>query len=439
LFAGGPSREFLFLRNQLHRDEHAGVDVLLQSAHGSISQDARRILERFPESAEDLFAYDCLVAFDPDWRTLSDDQIKLVNQWVADQAGGMIVVAGPVFSNAWVQDPRLGPIRDLYPVEFFQRFSRFDDNSFGRTEPQKLELSGEGEQAEFLWLDDTRAGSEKAWQDFPGAYGYYTVRGPKPGATVYAYAGGEGIIGEKSIFMAEHFFGAGRVFFLASGEMWRTRAIHEAYFEKFYTKVVRHVSEGRLLRGSSRGMLLVDRQKYRPGDTVQIRARLLSSSFRPLAVAEVSLDVQGPNKTTESVTLRADGSQEGMYHGQFAPLRSGTYELSLLVPETSEERINRRIQVEMPQLEREHPERNDSLLSELARETGGEYYRGLPALHGEGGAPPLLAQLKDKTRSTYVAGPPDRLWERTWLKWLLVAVCGLLGMEWLLRRLWRLA
>jgi hypothetical protein len=38
---------------------------------------------------------------------------------------------------------------------------------------------------------------------------------------------------------------------MGSGELWRLRGIDVGYFERLYTQLVRHVSQGRLLRGSS--------------------------------------------------------------------------------------------------------------------------------------------------------------------------------------------
>ena len=82
------------------------------------------------------------------------------------------------------------------------------------------------------------------------------VRGKKPNATVYARypdpdrpAANE----ELPIYMAGQLYGAGRVFYEGSGEMWRLRAMDESYFEQFYTKLLRYVSQGRMLRGSRRG------------------------------------------------------------------------------------------------------------------------------------------------------------------------------------------
>ncbi len=71
LFAGGPAREYIFLRNLLRRDKDVEVDVLLQSAQPGISQDANQILDEFPQTREELYDYDCLVAIDPDWQKLS--------------------------------------------------------------------------------------------------------------------------------------------------------------------------------------------------------------------------------------------------------------------------------------------------------------------------------------------------------------------------------
>ncbi len=55
LVASGPTREFIFLRNQLFRDKETTVDVLLQSGRPGISQEADDILNEFQSSEEELF------------------------------------------------------------------------------------------------------------------------------------------------------------------------------------------------------------------------------------------------------------------------------------------------------------------------------------------------------------------------------------------------
>ena len=74
-----------------------------------------------------MFDYDCVVAFDPDWQALSASQVELLENWVAEQGGGLIVVAGPVNAGkavgGWTQEAAMKPIRNLYPVEFPRRLS----------------------------------------------------------------------------------------------------------------------------------------------------------------------------------------------------------------------------------------------------------------------------------------------------------------------------
>ena len=85
------------------------------------------------------------------------------------------------------------------------------------------------------------------------------------------------------IYLAGQLYGAGRVFYEGSGEMWRLRSMDESYFEQFYTKLLRYVSQGRMLRGSRRGYLSVDRDSYLLGSTVDIEARLTDPQHNPLS------------------------------------------------------------------------------------------------------------------------------------------------------------
>ena len=79
-------------------------------------------------------------------------------------------------------------------------------------------------------------------------------------------------MGKEPPYFVEQFYGSGRVFYMGSGEMWRLRRLDPAYFDQFYTKLIRHVSQGRLLRGSSRGVLLPGQDRYLLGNTVEVRA-----------------------------------------------------------------------------------------------------------------------------------------------------------------------
>lgn len=441
LVASGPMREYVFLRNQLRRDSEVIVDVWLQSGQEGISQDANEILETFPSTPQEMFQYDCVVGFDPDWTQLDATQVELLERWVADKAGGLIVIAGPVEMDRWIGEQRLSAIRALYPVEVNRRLSLLEDSGYGSDTPWPIEFTREGIEAEHIWLSENASRNQQLWVEFPGIYSYYAVRGPKPGATVLARYGDPAVggAGGEPVYMAEQFFGSGRVFYLGSGEMWRLRALEDAYFEQFYTKLIRHVSQGRLLLGSSRGMLLVDRDRYVLGNTVAVRANVFDARFEPLTVAQLPVQIVQPDSTVATIVLNPDPNRKGMYTGQFTALQEGTYRIEAAIPESDGEQLTRRIQVKVPDLERENPERNDSLLSELAKRTSGLYYVGADAVFGKQGVPPLAAQLKDRTEVTYLPGVVDRDYEQRWMQGILAVVCGALCLEWLIRRLSKLA
>ncbi|MBN2021438.1 MAG: VWA domain-containing protein [Pirellulales bacterium] len=444
LLAGGPMREYQFLRNLLHRDGSTTVDVLLQTARPGISQDASAVLDAFPATREEMFAYDCVVAFDPDWQALGTAQIDLLESWVAEQGGGLIALAGPVNMGnpirGWIQDDQMAKVRALYPVTFQRRFA-MDTTSYSSKDPWPLDFTREGREAPFLWLTDDAVTSHERWNDFPGVYGCYPVRGAKPGATVHARfsdpraAAG----GEPPVYLAGQFYGSGRVFYMGSAEMWRLRACDESWFEVFYTKLIRHVSEGRLLRGSSRGVLLTAQDRYVLGATVEVRAQLTNARLEPLEAAGVSMQVVAPDGSIQTVALRPDGSRPGTFAGQFTASAEGAYRLELPVPESDDERLTRRIQANVPDLERDHPQRNDALLGKLAADTRGRYYVGLAAALGPNAAAPLVEQLPDRAKTIITPVAPDDRRRERWLGWMMLGLCGLLFAEWLIRRLVRLA
>ena len=442
LLASGATRDYRFLRDQLRRDPHVAVDVLLQRAGPGISQDSDKILTVFPTTKEELFAYDCLVAFDPDWTQLDAQQVDLLEEWVAQEAGGMIVEAGPIHAAPWLQSPEHAKIRSLYPVEFQQRLTLLDDGKFGSQSPWPLEFTREGIEADFLWLGDDAQRSRANWARFGGVYGCYITKGAKPGAAIYARFSDPdiGISVERPIYMADQFYGAGRVFFLGSGELWRLRAVDPGFFESLLTQLVRHVSQGRLLRGSSLGRLLVERDRFFVGDAVVVRAQVNAANREPYVAPQVVVRTTGPRGWSKEVVLKADETRAGNYLGQFTVPTEGAYRLDLSIPDVPEEILSRQITVNVPDVEFADTRRNETLLSALANRTGGHYYASVrEALDGSGDVPPAARWIANRSETRIERGQPSEAFTLSVNRGLLGIICGALCLEWLLRRLLRLA
>ena len=447
LVAGGPSREYQFLRNLLKRDtKHIQLDVLLQSRLKDGFDDPD-YLAAFPDR-EALASYDVVIAMDPEWDRLGPQVTDAIEEWVADQAGGLILVPGIVNAGSLIQDwshaPEYQSLRDLFPVVFEDEFEMFDDDGQEAGRVRSVQFTRDGRDAAFLQLDDSPLASQQVWEEFDGVYGPRPVKGKKFGATVYARYDDElaESLGQEPIYIAGQFYGKGRVFYQASGEMWRLRRLDAALFEKWYTHLIRHVSAGRLHRGSPRGdVLLIEKEMYRVGDTIPIVAQLKDASRQPYQADEVTLYIFSAADPTKGqpLTLLADPARKGAFRGEWTAGEPDAYRLELAVPESDYEPLSRTVKVRTSDRERVRPEQDRPALQQLATTTGGRYFTSVEAARGMTGEPPLAGALVDETRVTPVQGDIDKVWKAQFSRWMLIGICGVLCLEWLLRRFFRLA
>jgi hypothetical protein len=370
----------------------------------------------------------------------------MIEKWVGEEAGGLIVVPGGVNAGSvvksWIDDPEFETLRALYPVQFHNQFERLSDKQAGTKTAWPIDLTRAGMEADFLRLDDNPAESQRIWADFAGVYGAYPLKDNKLGTTVYATYGDSMAesLGYVPIYLAGHFYGTGRVFYIGSGEMWRLRALDDTYFEQFYTRLIRHVTMGRLLRGSTRGdVLLLEKEQYQVGDTVQVIAHLKNAQRQPLQVDGVTMFVFDPSEKGTPVVLKADRARPGTYRGEFIVREAKDYRLELPLTDSDEDPLSKVIKVVASEREKRQPQQNDQVLKALAEQTGGRYYGSVAAAMGRGEDPPLVPDLEDESRTTLVAGDIDPIWKEAWSKWMMFGICGVLCIEWLLRRLFKLA
>jgi len=450
LMAGGPTREFRFLRNQLYRDKDVELHVFLQTGQPGISQESDELLFEFPSEAGVLFEqYDCIIAFDPDWTQLSLAQIELLERWVGEKAGGLIVVAGPIFTPEWAStrrgDERIDIIKDLHPVTFFSRGTSIGLGRFGSEIPRKVVLTSEGEKSEAIRLGNSAELSNLVWNAFPGVFGYFTVNGVKPAASKLASVdtGSRNSAGELPVYMASHFYGAGRVVFLGSGEMWRIRSLDVGHFEQFYTKLIRYVSQGRLARDSSRGVLLVSADRVSLGETVEIRAFLTDQQHNPLTDPLIEARLILPDGTAQEVVLRQlPEFEQGQYAGRFTPLQDGQYRIELQLPGDGDDNLLvREVRVRIPDVEIANPRRDDAVLNDLAQSTGGVSTVGIQGFYSEPTRTALVGSNALPARDLFTTLPDvtDRTFQQTLRGWLMALIVAALSIEWIQRRFLKLA
>ena len=444
VIAGGPTREYQFVRNLLFRDETVQSHVFLQTGSPGISQESDLLLTEFPKTPAEMSQYDCVLAFDADWMALSVAQVENLEKWVSTQAGGLVIVAGPVASPRWTGsggngDRRAEILRNLSPVVLNARGSRLI--SMGRFESETLwplKLSPNAASIDFFQVTLDPSESESVWDNFPGVYSFFATYDPKPGALPLAYFSDPttSMEGKLPVYLASQFYGGGRVVFQGSGEIWRLRQMSDDYFDTYYTKLVRWVSQGRLLRDSDRGMLLLDKQQALVGEQIGVRAILKDNQFQPLVLNKTTGRVLEPNGRSIQIDLMPlqDASQLGVYVGQFLAKQTGTYEVQLPIGSLSERQVlTQSVAIRVPTREVQRPQRNDRLLSDLAKKTGGQYSSSLSD------SVETLASIATREQVNYLPGAPDRPFQQRLMGWFMALIATALSLEWLLRRLSKLA
>lgn len=435
--AGGPTRDYQFVRNMLYRHNAVKHDVWLQSVlpetAAKVSQESENLLVNFPENAADLFQYDVILAFDVDWRKVPLESLKLLNRWVAEESGGLILVPGDVYTpTLTAAGDAVQPVLDLFPV--YLSGSEFAVEREA-DQPWPFTFTREGEDAGFLQLTDDPQTSAMKWKNFDGVYACYPVSAEKSGTTVYSRFADPraNFQGKQPILMASQFYGSGRVIYLATTEFWRLRSMSDdcAEYDRLWTKMIREVGQERLTRGTQRAILMPEREKYYIGQTVRVRARVLDATFKPMEADSIGIDVIAPDRRPLSPArqLERDKTRAGQFGGDFRASLPGKYVIELRIPDTNEKEV-KEIEVRVPDVESEHREQNASLLTDLVRDTGGKYLRleevekVLPKLLPDQGEEYVVDELRKS------------LWDR---ESLLYALIGILSLEWLTRKLLRMA
>jgi hypothetical protein len=454
LFANAATHDYQFLRTMLVRevDEHrAELSIYIQTQREGVVQDVPpdRFLKSFPnrlgdeasDKAEDryynLSQYDLIIAFDPDWTQLQPDQLANLERWVNQQAGGLILVAGPVntyqLTKSGIRD-QVKPILNLFPVMLQNSVIQDLSKEHSTNDPWPLHFPGATAEMEFLKLDEASSDPLGGWSEFftglpkaevtpetptvRGFYSYYPVEAAKPGAAVVAtYASPQARLRDSNReqpYLVTMPYGSGKVVYIGSGELWRLRQYREVFHERFWTKLARYAGSGNLTRLTRHGSLVMGRE-FTQGQYISVGARLFGRDLQPLSAASKPLaQIEAPRNapTPMPVEFHAQGNTEGWFQARFRITAPGDYRLNLQVPESGET-LSRKFTVKESNPELDDTRPDFPALYQLAseatdhlpqdKETQDELKKAL-----EGTAARLLKQVEDQAGDKAKAGQPAR-------------------------------
>lgn len=417
-----PRWEYRHLKGVLERDRTVELRTVLQESDLAFEEEDRTALDRFPPTREELFAYDVILFGDVDLQYLNPGALDHVYEFVADQGGGIVFVAGETHNPI---DYAGTPLEALLPIQL----QDVATPSAPPTQPFRLELTRAGAAHPIFQLETGDRPLEEVWGGLPGMYWSLEAGRRKPGASVLAVHPTQHTQAGRSPLILLQRVGAGQVLFHATDELWQIRRRREdAFYGRYWSQAVRYLARSRLSSGMRGVEFTSDRAVYRPGEAVRLRVRFVDQGLIPEAGEPVVVVVERMQGERRQVELHPVETGSDTFEGLLTAPAVGTYHAWMAAPATEDAPPTRDFRVEAvgEELQKRAADARDL---ELAAElTGGQCLTIADAER-------ITELLPAGEFVTVSRGRRIPLWSR----WeVLVLFTGLVACEWLLRKRARL-
>ncbi|HUG90345.1 MAG TPA: hypothetical protein VML55_05910 [Planctomycetaceae bacterium] len=446
LIEGEARWEFRFIDNALSRDERAELDrVVFRQPYMGVLQDTflpRRLA--LPADPADLhespFAEaDLVIVGDVAPEEFGDDGWRLLDKFVAEAGGTLVLVAGkqslPLAHRSESLE-RLLPVTNLRPVNM----AGFDQTGAPTERGFQLKLTPDGEREAMFQFDTSTEINREIWSSLPG-HSWGLLGTAKPGATVYASAYRPGtepsLEAERqySVIVHQH-YGFGQVLWLGIDSTWRWRhRVGDRYHHRFWGQLGRWAAENKAAAGNDFVKFGPERSDIEVGEDAVLRARwtqpFLIRNPRVKASVEVRRAGDASPRPFSTVELLPSEARPLVFEGRAVSLPPGEYTLTLVVenaPPGAGDLSTSLYVHERQTLELSDLSANPELLKQIADAAS-------PTGSGRVFYPDEVAQIPALFRDPEAAVV---LREETvlWDTWGVIALFfGLLTVEWVVRKL----
>ncbi len=421
-----PRYEYRFLKTLLERQGAVDLRTLLLDADPEYLQEDRSALGHFPERLEELKKFDVVLLGDVKPALLGASAAADLADFVK-QGGGLAFLAGPE------NDPNQykgTPLEDVLPIKLGGALAsarRVAEEGF------QARLTTEGMLHPIMRLGGTDEENLAAWQGLQPLFWHVPADQLKPAAQALLEHPARSANGRQIALVATQFFGGGRVLYHGFDGTWRWRhLVEDLHHSRYWTQAVRYLSRTKLLGAGRLAELSADRNKYRRGAPVRFRVRFVheAKAPRPGEALAVVVERQGERPERTKVELQTAPGRRDSFEGMLPGLGDGQYLAKLELPGADGGAQPMRFSVLPPPGELDHTRLLEDELKEAAKISGGKYWRLAEAdqLFDPGALP----------RGRRVAVTNDQPYP-LWRSWPMLALfVGLLTVEWLLRKRWKM-
>ena len=423
---GLPRWEYRYLKNTLVREPSIEATCML------LARDRRFITEGvplggpIPETPEAWAPFDAVVIGDLSPDLLSRAQQRSLLEHVETAGCGVLWIAGPGATPARWGD---APLAALLPIERNTR-------SPGSGVPPRERVMVPTPESERLGLLRGPDGEPATRVSDPNA-GWSVLRWSapvgddalKPGVRVIAR--GPALDGDRAApaLVTMMRYGAGRAAYVGTDEIWRWRyGRGEDLPERFWLPILRTLGRGTIARRGVPGRLVVEPERPAPDDPVRVTLELFDRAAIEAVPESIDARISPDSTRDPEQTITLEGAQ-GERSSPWTPARRGVYTIGVAHPALGAEPVTARVRVERSDAETRNPSTDHAALRTLAESTNGAVL-----------SPPDLADLGSRipNRTRVTALPPEitPLWDAPIA---LIALITLLSIEWIGRRVLRLA
>ena len=431
---GRPRWEYTFLKRALERDADVDATCLILSARtpnrlrGTLLErtdgyypqgTGLNQMPRFPETLQDLLAYDVLILGDILPQSLSEAQQRAMVDFVEKRGGAIVFLGGQ--NSLGINGFGKTALAELLPIHLPP------NGCFVRDEDFSLELTPSGLYHPMTRLGDTQAMTEAIWRDLPTLSRWFSGFQLKGGATTlgaYQRIGGNNAV-PIVIF---HRMGLGKSLLIAAEGVWNwafgvwSFTEEDDTYPRLWGQIIRWMATRSDIKQLN---VTTDLSTYSVGDEVQVTLFAYNESYQPLNDAEIKITVIPPDNKSFQPVITTPTERGLKYQTQFRATQKGSYKIlaigthgDLALGEDSTA-----IFVQSQLAELENPQLNEERLKELASKTGGVYTPIADAMT-------LPDKIRDVQEPIFVTQERD-IWDTPLV---LILVLSMLGTEWFLRK-----
>jgi uncharacterized membrane protein len=430
ILEGAPGYEHTFLKRALAQDPGLMVDAVVRKGQNDDGRDTfyvqadpsrmAALSSGYPSKRSELFAYDAVIFGNIEADFFTREQLSLTAQFIAERGGGLLVLGARSFDRQGLAGTAL---EQALPIDLTSNRNTIQlaAAQVAANEPNKPALTMDGLLHPATRLAVSPDDNRRKWSELPALASMAQVGGARPGAQVLAVALTAG--GNPQPLIAAQRYGQGRSMVFAGEASWRWRMMRPATdtsYETIWRQLARWITAG-----AQGPVTIAPMSPPVAGATDRISVIVRNEDFRPIANAEVAIQITAPNGDKRQMPAALSNPQDGRYAVAARFDQSGVYRVEAIAARGSAKigTASRPVLVGGVDLEMTQPRLNEAVLQRLSSETAGHYIRAaqadqLPSLLRESRADAGTPELRD-------------LWHNGWS---LLAIILLLGVEWVMRR-----